>query len=110
MEDIEIIKSELSESLKILENLDVTLASLKQQKSGGMNKSNLEEENESLKVNHQINTQDIEYYKSEILKLEEKRNNNQAKILKLKEENQKLKNNFSKSKNIINKNSNFCIN
>ena len=99
MEEIsynELIK-QLSQSESELRKVNNTLYSLKEEIINKVpnNISKLLGENHDLELTHKLCQEDIPIYKEDIKRLTEQKNKNEAELLKLKEENEKLKKNKS---------------
>ena len=94
-EDIAI---QLSESEEKLKQLKETLLNLQSQKERRNNPNIIKEENEDLKLFHQLCLDDIKSYNENLSKLKEEKKQNEAIINKLKEENEKLKQRKKSSK------------
>ena len=69
----------------------------------------IKEENERLKITHQFYLSYIKDYQNQTLDLQKQLKNNQAKLIKLKEENENIKRRFSKFKNNNNITNNYLI-
>jgi len=103
MEEIEQLVLQLSNYENELKNAEQTIQGLNEEKiiiiSQNENPNIIKEENESLKLIHQVNLSDIKDYQNEVLYLQNELKNNQTKIIKLKEENENLKKRLSKFEN-----------
>ena len=90
------IKSKLSSIELELKEADEKIEKLRGKKLKNENPVLVKDENDTLELTHEVNTQDIKLYKEKISKLEKELKKNAEKLSKLKEENAKLK----KDKNI----------
>ena len=102
---------QLSNSENELKKAEQTIQQLKEEKiikiSKKENPNIIKEENEYLKITHQICLSDIKDNQNQILYLQNELKNNQTKTIKLKEENENLKkrfSNFNNNNNITNNN------
>ena len=93
---LEEIKSKLSSIELELKEADEKIEKLRGKKLKNENPVLVKDENDTLELTHEVNTQDIKLYKEKISKLEKELKKNAEKLSKLKEENAKLK----KDKNI----------
>ena len=102
-EEIEQLILKLSNYEIELKKAEQTIQELNEEKimiiSQDENPNIIKEENESLKITHQICLADIKDYQNQVLYLQEELTNNQTKIIKLKEENENLKKQLSKFEN-----------
>ena len=96
------IKSRISETLNKIKIADDKIKILKEAHSKIVNPSLLKEENENLKLIHQLCLEDLKRYNQKILKLKERFKINESILLKLRKENEQ----FKKIKNINNQISN----
>ncbi len=94
------INSEIVSTEKKIKEADAIIKNLKEKKLKKENPALIKDENDIIEIAHQTNTVDIKLYKEKILKLTKEIDKNKEKLLRLREENAKLK----KDKNInINK-------
>ena len=109
--DIIDLVMQLSESEEMLNKQNEEIKNIKEAKEKKsnqtfINKDNyntLKQENEGLELSHKLCLEDIKEYKDNLLKLEEEQKKNERKILMLKEENTKLKNENNKLNKIDSK-------
>ena len=90
------LKSKIVESEVNLKKAEEEIKILKDIKMKKDNPDLIKEENEDLELTHQLYLEDIKIYKEKILKLKEEQKTIDSKIIKIKQENEKLK----KEKNI----------
>ena len=90
------INSQISSSESMIKKLENKIKDLKDIISKRQNPDLLKEENEFLKITHQLSVEDTKIYNEKISKLNEELQKNKISLLKLREENEKLK----KAKNI----------
>ena len=113
MEEIEQLVLQLSNYENELKNAEQTIQGLNEEKiiiiSQNENPNIIKEENERLKITHQFNLSYIKDYQNQALDLQKQLKNNQAKLIKLKEENENIKKRFSKFKNSNNITNNYLI-
>ena len=112
MEKKEQLIRQISHSENELKKAEQAIQRLKSEKKIIMlqkgNPNFIKEENEQLKMTHQFYLSYFKDYQNQVLDLQKQLQNNQAKLTKLKEENENLKRSFSKVKknnnNITNNN------
>jgi hypothetical protein len=105
------IKSKLSSIELELKEADEKLENLKGKKLKNENPVLVKDENDTLELTHEVNTQDIKLYKEKISKLEKELKKNSEKLSKLREENAKLKKDKINPKPQSNENpKNFILN
>ena len=113
MEKMEQLVRQLSHSENELKKVEQIIQRLKEEKKVIMpqkgNPNIIKEENERLKITHQFNLSYIKDYQNQALDLQKQLKNNQAKLIKLKEENENIKKRFSKFKNSNNITNNYLI-
>ena len=113
MEKKEQLIRQISHSENELKKAEQAIQRLKSEKkmiiSQKGNPNFIKEENERLKMIHQFYLSHIKDYQNQVLDLQKQLQNNQAKLIKLKEENENLKNRFSKFKNNNITNNNYLI-
>ena len=113
MEKMEQLVRQLSHSENELKKAEQIIQRLKEEKKVIMpqkgNPNIIKEENERLKITHQFNLSYIKDYQNQTLDLQKQLKNNQAKLIKLKEENENIKKRFSKFKNSNNITNNYLI-
>ena len=103
MEEMEQLVLQLSNYENELKKAEQTIQELNEEKiiiiSQKENPNIIKEENECLNITHQICLSDIKDYQNQVLNLQQEIDNNQTKLIKLKEENENLKKKFSKFEN-----------
>ena len=85
---IDAISSQLSSTQSMIEKAEEKIKTLKETISKRQNPNLLKEENEDLKLTHQLSEEDIKIYSEKILKLKEEFSKNEGILLKLREENE----------------------
>ena len=85
------IKAQLASTEKMVKKAEDKIKDLKEQMTKKNNPTLLKEENEDLKLTHQLSQEDIKIYKEKIFKLKEEYKKNKETLSQLREENTKLK-------------------
>jgi len=107
---IDAISSQLSSTQSMIEKAEEKIKTLKETISKRQNPNLLKEENEDLKLTHQLSEEDIKIYSEKILKLKEEFSKNEGILLKLREENEKLKKEKNEIKRQSKENQNMILN
>ena len=97
---IKSLKGQITETEDIIKKAEEEIKILNEQKSLKENPELFKEENEFLKLTHQLCQEDIKEYKEKILKLEEEVKENEKKLENIKLENEKLNKEKKVNKNI----------
>ena len=108
--NIDAISSQLSSTENMISKAEEKIRTLKEEISKRENPNLLKEENEDLKLTHQLSEEDIKIYNEKILKLKEEFKKNEGILLKLREENEKLKKEKNAIKQESKKNQNMILN